>query len=292
MQSNQHWVNTQDGQQLSVKTWGDWHKDALVLVHGYPDNQEVWEPIIAELIADFYIVSYDVRGAGQSSIAKHTRAYTLPRLSQDLLCVVNELLPNRAFHLAAHDWGSIQSWESVTDPRFKTRLLSYTTLSGPCLDHVAYWMRQQFKDNKAQFFKQLKKSWYIGVFQLPFLAPTVWQWFSPERWGRVLARLEQTEELALHQNVSHDGRYGVALYRANFIPRLLKPQQRYAQCPVQVIVLKQDQFVSPALLDELPKWVEVLERVEMDANHWAILSRAKEIARLITDFAQRYSYRI
>lgn len=288
MHSNQHWINTQDGQQLCAKTWGDSSREALVLVHGYPDNQEVWEAIIAELIQDFYIVSYDVRGAGQSSVPRRVRDYTLARLSQDLACVVDALLPHRSFHLAAHDWGSIQSWESVTDPQFKTRLLSYTTLSGPCLDHAAYWMRQQLSDNKAQFLKQLKKSWYIGVFQLPFLAPTAWHFLTPARWGKILANLEQTNDLALHQNVSHDGRYGVALYRANFIPRLMKPRQRYAQCPVQAIVLKHDQFVSPALIDELPKWVEELTRVELDANHWAILSRAKEIAQLIGNFARRH----
>lgn len=292
MHSNQHWINTQDGQQLCAKTWGDSSQEALVLVHGYPDNQEVWEAIIAELIQDFYIVSYDVRGAGQSSIPQHVRDYTLPRLSQDLLCVVDALLPNRSFHLAAHDWGSIQSWESVTDPQFKTRLLSYTTLSGPCLDHAAYWMRKQFSDNKAQFLKQLKKSWYIGVFQLPLLAPTAWHFLTPARWSKILANLEQTDGLAAHHNVSHDGRYGVALYRANFIPRLMKPRQRYAQCPVQAIVLKRDQFVSPALIDELPQWVEELTRVEIDANHWAILSRAKEIAQLIGDFARRHHHQI
>ena len=90
------------------------------------------------MINDFYIVTYDVRGAGLSSIPKRIRDYRLERLSLDLQEVVDELLPNRQFHMAAHDWGSIQSWESVTEPKFKGRLLlSYTTISGPCLDHAA-----------------------------------------------------------------------------------------------------------------------------------------------------------
>ena len=36
----------------------------------------------------------------------------------------------------------------------------------------------------------------------------------------------------------------VGLYRANFIPRLLKPRERYAVCPVQAVVLKYDNFVT------------------------------------------------
>ncbi|RYL25303.1 MULTISPECIES: alpha/beta fold hydrolase [Acinetobacter] len=287
MQAQTHWISTQDQQKLFAKTWGKPEKPALVLVHGYPDNQEVWEPIIEQLITQFYIVTYDVRGAGQSSVAKRVRDYALPRLSLDLECVVNELLPNRKFHLAAHDWGSIQTWESVTEAKFKDRILSYTTISGPCLDHAAFWMRDQFTHQKSKFFKQLIKSWYIVAFQLPILAPTVWHFFNPERWGKVLSQLEKTKDLPLNPNISQDGEHGIALYRANFVPRLLKPRQRHAVCPVQAVVLKRDQFVSPELIDEMPKWVADFERVDVDANHWAVLSRPQEIAAYIAQFATK-----
>lgn len=289
MHTQTHWITTQDGQKLCAKTWGNPSHPAMVLVHGYPDNQEVWEPIIEHLQSDFYIVTYDVRGAGQSSIPKRICDYNLARLSLDLECVVNALLPKQNFHLAAHDWGSIQTWESVTEPKFKGRILSYTTMSGPCLDHAAFWMRDQFKHEKSKFFKQLVKSWYIVAFQLPILAPTVWHFFSPERWGMVLNQLEKTKGLPLNQNISADGEYGIGLYRANFIPRLSRPRQRFAQCPVQAVVLKRDNFVSPELIDEMPKWADDFERVEVDANHWAVLSRPQEIAEYIKTFAQKKS---
>ncbi len=289
MQAQTHWISTQDQQKLYAKTWGKPENPALVLVHGYPDNQEVWEPIIEQLITDFYIVTYDVRGAGQSSVAKRIRDYALPRLSLDLECVVNALLEDRNFHLAAHDWGSIQTWESVTEAKFKGRILSYTTISGPCLDHAAFWMRDQFKHEKSKFFKQLFKSWYIVAFQLPVLAPTVWHFFNPERWGVVLSQLEKTKGLPLNSNISKDGEHGIALYRANFAPRLLKPRQRHAVCPVQAVVLKRDKFVSPELIDEMPKWVEDFSRVDVDANHWAVLSQPELIAEHISSFAMKHN---
>jgi len=93
MQAKIQTVTTSDQQQLCVKTWGDAQNTPLVLVHGYPDNQEVWEGMIQYLIHAYYIVTYDVRGAGQSSIPKRIRDYALPRLSLDLECVVNQLLP-------------------------------------------------------------------------------------------------------------------------------------------------------------------------------------------------------
>ena len=110
MEARTQWVNTSDQQRLYVKAWGDERNPDLVLVHGYPDNQEVWEPVIQLLMKDFYIVTYDVRGAGQSTIPKRVKDFRLEQLSQDLDSVTQAVLGGRPFHLAAHDWGSIQSW--------------------------------------------------------------------------------------------------------------------------------------------------------------------------------------
>ncbi|NWK75077.1 alpha/beta fold hydrolase [Acinetobacter cumulans] len=288
MEARTQWVNTSDQQRLYVKTWGNPEKPALVLVHGYPDNQEVWELVIQQLQQDFYIVTYDVRGAGQSSIPKRIRDYRLEQLSRDLESVVNAILPDRAFHLAAHDWGSIQSWESATEAKFRGRLLSYSTISGPCLDHAALLLREQFKENKVNLLKLLSKSWYIGVFQLPFVAPSAWHFFNPERWGKIVDELERKKQLPLNHNIQQDGKYGISLYRANFIPRLSQPRQRYAVCPVQAIVLKHDNFVSPDYIDALPQWVEDLSVIEVEANHWAILSQPEKIASYIKAFVNKH----
>ena len=287
MEARTQWVNTSDHQRLYVKTWGNSNLPALVLVHGYPDNQEVWEPIIEHLANDYFIVTYDVRGAGQSSIPKRIKDYRLEQLSLDLESVVNAVLPERAFHLAAHDWGSIQSWESVTEPKFRGRILSYSTISGPCLDHAAFVLKDKLKNEPKTLLKLLSKSWYIGVFQLPLLAPTAWRILNAERWGTIVNELERAKQLPLNHNIQKDGRYGIALYRANFLPRLRQPRERLAVCPVQAIVLKNDKFVSPEYINELPRWVENFSKVEVDANHWAILSQPEKIAQYIKGFAQQ-----
>ena len=289
MEMQTQWVDTTDQQRLCVRTYGQPTQPALVLVHGYPDHQMVWEPVIHYLTQNYFIVTYDVRGAGESSIPKKISDYRLARLSQDLEEVVNKVLPNRAFHLAAHDWGSIQSWESVTDFRFKGRILSYSTLSGPCLDHAAFWMREQFQQNRTKFLKQMRKSWYIGVFQLPWVAPLAWNFFNPQRWAKIVEQLEKRDDLPLNPYIVKDGKYGVNLYRANFLPRLAQPRQRFAICPVQAIVLQNDKFVGPDLIDEVSKWVDDFSRVELAANHWAILSQPEQVAQLIDHFIQKKS---
>jgi hypothetical protein len=43
------------------------------------------------------------------------------------------------------------------------------------------------------------------------------------------------------------------------------------------------------LIDEVPKWASQFEKVEVDANHWAVLSRAEEIAGYIQKFAIKHN---
>ena len=51
-------------------------------------------------------------------------------------------------------------------------------------------------------------------------------------------------------------------------------------------MLKYDQFVGPDLVDEMAKWVDDFSRVELAANHWAILSQPEQVAQFIHKFIQ------
>ena len=195
------------------------------------------------------------------------------------------MLGDRTFHLVAHDWGSVQSWESVTSARFAGRILSYSTISGPCLDHLGHWLREQAKHHPLQAIKSIQKSWYVGAFHLPLLPQLFWSTYSPERSQRLVARLEQSDDIPVNRDINQNGRYGLALYRANMLPRALKPRHRYAQCPVQAIILTQDYFVPPSYIHIMQVWCSDWQTVEVVGNHWAILSQPKPIAEAIRAFA-------
>lgn len=282
-------VSATDNTLLHVVTLGSPANTPLVLVHGYPDNHQVWLPVAERLADRYFVVLYDVRGAGQSGRGRRIRDYRLDQLSQDLKSVVDVVIPGRAFHLAAHDWGSIQSWESVTTDRLKGRILSYTTLSGPCLDHAGHWMQKRLLTTDPgllkQGLKQLASSWYIVMFQLPLLAPTLWQAGLGKLWPTYLEKREGVRESTPNPTQVGDGKEGVQLYRANFMPKLLKPEVRHAHCPVQLIALTGDNYVNMDLHDELSQWVPELYRRDFDATHWAVLSHPDLIAGWIADFA-------
>ena len=278
---------SRDGVDLAVRTWSSDKSPTVVLVHGYPDANHVWEKVAERLSRDFKVVAYDVRGAGNSSIPKGRAAYKLRQLRDDLHAVMDAVCPNEKVHLVGHDWGSIQTWESVTDPGAEQRIASYTTLSGPCLDHVGQWMKARLREQKVgTVLNQLAHSWYIGAFQLPVLAPTLWKVGLAKAWPQLLRRSEN-----LHSETSatqqQDGIHGIELYRANMRPALLKPRERYTKVPVQLIVAREDNYVRPAMLEDLHLWTDRLWRRELDCGHWGPLLQHPDVtARWIREFIQ------
>lgn len=276
------------GVALQVVTWGDSKKTPVVLVHGYPDNHRVWKPVAERLAKKYFVIAYDVRGAGGSDAPQGVRAYTLELLAQDLAAVVDAVIPGRRFHLVGHDWGSIQSWESVTTDRLKPRIASYTTLSGPALDHAAHWVRERTLNfspaAKARVMKQLMSSWYIGFFQLPLLPAAGWKAGFGKFWPTYLEKREGVTEAEPNPTQAADGANGVQLYRANFRQKLIAPEQRFAACPVQLIVPTRDNYASPQLYEDLHRWVPELYRRDLNASHWVPLSHPELIAAWIGEF--------
>lgn len=278
------------GVHLHAVTEGNPEGPPLVLVHGYPDNHRVWDRVVAELADEFWLVRYDVRGAGASSKPRRTRDYRLPYLAGDLQAVVDQLLPGRPFHLLAHDWGSIQSWESVTTEPLNRRILSFTSISGPSLDHVGHWLRSQWRNLRGggtgRVLRQLQSSWYVFLFQLPVLPELAWQGGLDRLWPAYLRAREGVTDARRTECQKADGRFGVKLYRANFLPRLARPAERHARCPVQLLVPTQDHYVGPQVFEQLEQWVQSLTRRELAAPHWAPMTDAGAIAAAVREFVR------
>lgn len=274
---------------LTVETWGDPAHPTVVLVHGYPDNSEVWHEVAPLLARDYYVIAYDVRGAGRSSSPKGMRNYTFARLTDDFIAVIDALSPGKPVHLIGHDWGSIQSWEFVTEARLRGRIASYTSCSGPCLDHVGHWMRARLlrptPSSLGKMLGQLVRSWYVLLFHLPIVPELSWRLWLGRAWPRVLRRVEKTA-IVPRATQTADGVRGVSLYRANFIRSLFTPRKRVAHAPVQVIVPTLDKYVSPALSEDLSRWVPQYWRREVVARHWLPVTHAARLAEMARELIE------
>jgi len=296
---------------LAVYVSGPREAPPLVLVHGYPDSAAVWEPVRAQLDGRYRVISYDVRGAGASEAPARRAAYRLERLASDLAAVVDATCGGQAFHLVGHDWGSIQSWEAVTSPSFAGRIASFTSISGPCLDHAALGLRGQRgsksrgddsshgasssgkprRQSSTQRFasglRQTLKSWYIFLFHLPLVPELLWRCGGARAWPlwlRLTERIRPAPDPAQLRNAIN----GLNLYRANFIDRLLHPRNRPAHAPVQFIVPLRDRYVGPALSSGLEEWLGDYTRDTIDAGHWVVLRDPVGIAARIDRFASQH----
>lgn len=171
--------------------------------------------------------------------------------------------------------GSIQGWEFVTDPRLQGRIASFTSCSGPCLDHAAIALRelrgQRSLAALGQALRQLMASWYIGVFHLPWLPELAWRLWLGRAWPRYL-RLTEGVRARPNPIQTADGCHGLRLYRANILPVLRAPRRRAAHAPVQLIVPLRDRYVKPAATEGMHRWTPRLWRRTVRARHWLPLA--------------------
>lgn len=263
------------GIELAVWESGPSSAPTVLLVHGYPDTHQVWDAITTQLAERFHVVAYDVRGAGASSAADSTRGYALERLAEDLAHVARAFGQGRPVHVVGHDWGSIQSWEALADPRYQGTFASFTSISGPCLDHVAHWVRATTARTLPAVLRQGVASWYIGAFHTPGIARVLPRLLA--RRGAELGLFEDTPGASLVD----DSVRGISLYRANIRQRMLAPRERHVRVPVQQIVLREDRFVTPALADTAAPWVAQLYRRELSGGHWALRSAPSQFTHAI-----------
>lgn len=273
---------------LAVYSWGTQGKrPTLVLVHGYPDSAQIWEASAELLGKHFFVIAYDVRGCGLSSVPKRVSDYSMAKLSNDLHAVLNAVCPDQRVHLIGHDWGSIQSWESVTTKPLSDRIASYQSISGPSMDHAGHWMRARMSSRTVaharQVAKQLRHSWYMMFFQIPGVAPALWQMMGDRAWPQIMKRIDGTQADASATQVK-DGSNGINLYRANIVQRLVKPQLRYTSLPVQLIVPTRDPFVNKDIYNDLSRWAPNLWRRDIVAGHWVPLSHPADVAELVREF--------
>ena len=275
------------GLELSVHEHGPAGAPTVVLVHGYPDSHTVWDLVVPLLAVDHHVVTYDVRGAGASGVPADTAGYAMAHLIADLVAVADATSPDRPIHLVGHDWGSIQSWAAVCDPDAAKRIASFTSCSGPSLDHAGRWFRSHLKPGDGRLTalrRQGIRSWYIGAFHTR--APS---FFFRNGLGRAWPHLIERREHAVVDDrwpgptFVDDAVRGQELYRANILGHTGRPAELHTDVPVQLLVPSGDAYVTPALLDGIEAIAPTLVRHDVGGGHWQPRSRPTQFARRVAE---------
>lgn len=149
-----------DGLVFDVTDEGPLDGEVVVLLHGFPHDRTSWTGIAPLLHAAGYrTLALDQRGYSPRARPAGRAAYTSEKLVGDVLALADAAGAPR-FHVVGHDWGGGVAW--ALGGAHQERVATVTSLSTPHPGALFAAVRSRDLD-------QLKRSWYMGFFQLPWL---------------------------------------------------------------------------------------------------------------------------
>jgi len=131
----------------------------VILLHGFPEFWRGWVKQLPALVeAGCRVIVPDQRGYNLSDKPRGVKAYNLRELVNDVVGLVDALGYEKV-NLVGHDWGAAVAWMlAIWHPE---HIHCLGIINAP---HPAVMKRFLFRD-----LEQIRRSWYIFFFQLPWL---------------------------------------------------------------------------------------------------------------------------
>jgi pimeloyl-ACP methyl ester carboxylesterase len=255
----------------------------VVLLHGFPEFWYSWRNQIPALAkAGFHVVAPDMRGYNLSDKPVGWRQYNVDRLAHDIGGLIRHFGVERAY-LAGHDWGAAVAYmTAMRHPEWIERL---AILNVPHTERMLSGFRTS---------RQLRKSWYMFFFQIPWLpekliarddfsfAKRSLRSDSPGSFSDLdLERYEQawSQPGALTAMVNY---YRAALRQT---PPATLAQLVPIQTPTMVIWGMRDRHLGSELAEPLPQWVPNVRMERLpEATHWVQHDAPERVNELLMDF--------
>ena len=135
----------------------------VVLLHGFPEFWYGWRHQIGPLAeAGYRVLVPDQRGYNTSDKPLRVADYWIERLAGDVVRLISETGRDKAT-VVGHDWGAVVAWWLGSHHPERLERLGILNVPHPLV------MRRHLLTN----FRQIRRSWYIFFFQLPWLPERV-----------------------------------------------------------------------------------------------------------------------
>jgi pimeloyl-ACP methyl ester carboxylesterase len=251
-----------------------------LFLHGFPARWSTWRGILPAFArAGYLAVAPDLRGYGASDRPADVESYSLLRILEDVVAILDAFGRQRSF-VVGHDVGGGVAWAmAMAHPERVERLAILNSV------HVVGFERQIRK------WSQLSKSWYVFFFLLPWLPE--W-WLSRRDFGfvhRSLVADGLPDDVVrdLIEGIRPAGALHAALnwYRANFrdVARKRFPAKK-VDLPTLVVWGDREKHLDPELATPPADWVSDV-RVEHvpEAGHWVQHDAPEKVSALLLSHA-------
>jgi pimeloyl-ACP methyl ester carboxylesterase len=247
----------------------------VVLLHGFPEFWYSWRHQIGPLAeAGYHVVAPDMRGYNLSDKPKDWRAYDTKLLAEDIAGLIRSFGEQSAY-VVGHDWGAAVAYAVAMYRPEVVKRLAILNVPHPVR------MLEGFRT-----LKQLRKSWYMFFFQIPWLPEYVARRdkfafgkkaFTDEDLERYVEAWSQPGALSGAINY-----YRAALRRS---PGKAAAQMRPIEAQTLVIWGMLDRHLGSELAEPPAKWVPNV-RVERipDATHWVQHDAPARVNELLLEF--------
>lgn len=250
----------------------------VILLHGFPEFWIAWRELMGELAeAGYCAIAPDMRGYNLSGKPKGVDQYSWEHLVRDIRGLIHGLGYTRV-HLIGHDWGGMVAWSVASKhPELIDRLI------------IMNAGHPKILSQKLRQPEQMKKSWYVFFFQLPYLPELYVKrrafavgWLRDWAMDPATFPDELIDEYHAALNLPGAARATVNYYRASF-----RHDAIASRVPTKTLVIwgDQDRALDVSLNDGLDRFVPDLQVVHLpDAGHWVMADRPAKVKRLVLDF--------
>ncbi|MGY1638224.1 alpha/beta fold hydrolase [Geodermatophilus sp. SYSU D00742] len=270
-----------DGMVFDVRDGGPPDGEPVVLLHGFPQDSTAWAAVAAGLHAGgLRTLAPDQRGYSPSARPTGRSAYRVRELTADVLALLDEAGLDSA-HVVGHDWGGIVGWALAAWHPERVRTL--TALSVP---HPGAMGRAMVTSDQAL------RSYYVGLFQLPFLPERLLLLGGGEALRRMFLRSDLPRNVCEHYvaRMREPGALTAALAWYRALPLSARDTVGTVRVPTLHLWSTGDAFLGRAATEATRDFVDASYRLEVleGVTHWIPELAPERVAELVTELVRAH----